>query len=63
MLDYTPEIESLTSEDLLSIVLAMVAPAESDPLQELGLRFDASGPRPSSTAGRRTRGARRLPAR
>ena len=41
MLDYTPEIESLTSEELLSLVLATVAPAESDPLHELGLRFDA----------------------
>lgn len=41
MLDYTSEIESLTSEELLSIVLSMVAPSESDPLHEHGLRFDA----------------------
>lgn len=36
-----PDIERLTSEELLSIVLSMVAPAESDPLHEYGLRFDA----------------------
>ena len=41
MLEYVPEIESLTSEELLSIVLAIVAPAESDPRQEYGLRFEA----------------------
>ena len=39
--EYTPEIESLASEELLSIVLAMVAPAESDPAREYGLRFEA----------------------
>jgi len=41
MAEYAPDIESLGSEELLSIVLAMVAPAESDPLHEYGLRFDA----------------------
>jgi len=41
MLDYTSEIENLTSEELLSIVLSMVAPCEHDPLHEHGLRFDA----------------------
>jgi hypothetical protein len=41
MLDHIPEIESLTSEELLSIVLSMVAPTECDPLNEYGLRFDA----------------------
>ena len=35
------DVESLANEELLSIVLAMVAPAESDPLHEYGLRFDA----------------------
>lgn len=41
MAEYIPDVESLTSEELLSIVLAMVAPAESDPMQEFGLRFEA----------------------
>ena len=41
MAEYTPDIESLKSEELLSIVLSMVAPIESDPLQEHGLRFEA----------------------
>jgi hypothetical protein len=41
MLEYIPEIESLTSEELLSIVLAIVAPVESDPCHEYGLRFEA----------------------
>jgi len=41
MVEYTPDIERLTSEELLSVVLAMVAPAESDPMHEYGLRFDA----------------------
>lgn len=40
-MDHFPEVEELTSEELLSIVLSMVAPAESDPLNEHGLRFDA----------------------
>jgi hypothetical protein len=39
--DHIPEIEKLTSEELLSIVLAIVAPSESDPLHEQALRFDA----------------------
>lgn len=41
MMDCTPDIENLTSEELLSIVLSMVAPSESDPLHEHGLRYDA----------------------
>jgi len=41
MAEYTPDVESLKSEELLSIVLSMVAPIESDPLQEQGLRFEA----------------------
>jgi hypothetical protein len=41
MLDHTPDIETLTSEELLSIVLSTVAPSESDPLHEHGLRFHA----------------------
>ena len=41
MLDHTSDIEDLTSEELLSIVLSMVAPCESDPLHEHGLRYDA----------------------
>ena len=41
MAEYTPDIESLKSEELLSIVLSMVAPIESDPLQEHGLRCEA----------------------
>ncbi len=41
MAEYIPDVESLASEDLLSIVLAMVAPAESDPMQEFGARFEA----------------------
>jgi hypothetical protein len=41
MYDHDPDIERLTSEELLSIVLSMVAPAESDPDEEYGLRFDA----------------------
>ena len=41
MAEYTPDIESLKSEELLSIVLSMVAPTESDPLHEHGLRFEA----------------------
>ncbi len=40
-MDHFPEIEELTSEELLSIVLSIVAPAECDPLHECGLRFDA----------------------
>jgi hypothetical protein len=39
--DHAPDIERLTSEELLSIVLSMVAPAESDPMHEYCLRFDA----------------------
>jgi hypothetical protein len=41
MAEHIPDIESLASEELLSIVLSMVAPAESDPQHEYGLRFDA----------------------
>jgi len=41
MVEYTPDIERLTSEELLSVVLAMVAPTEADPMHERGLRFDA----------------------
>ena len=41
MAENCPDVESLASEELLSIVLAMVAPAESDPLHEYCLRFDA----------------------
>ncbi len=41
MAEYLPDIESLKSEELLSIVLSMVAPTESDPLHEHGLRFEA----------------------
>ena len=41
MAEYIPDVERLTSEELLSIVLAMVAPAEADPMQEFGLRFEA----------------------
>jgi len=41
MAEYTPDIESLKSEELLSIVLSMVAPTECDPLHEHGLRFEA----------------------
>ena len=41
MYEHDPDIERLTSEELLSIVLSMVAPAESDPEHEYCLRFDA----------------------
>ena len=41
MNEHDPDIERLTSEELLSIVLSMVAPAESDPMHEYCLRFDA----------------------
>ena len=41
MAENVPDIESRASEELLSMVLSMVAPAESDPLHEYGLRFDA----------------------
>ncbi len=41
MTDHSPDIERLTSEELLSMILAMVAPAETDPAHEYGLRFDA----------------------
>jgi hypothetical protein len=41
MTEYHPDIERLPSEELLSIVLSMVAPAESDPMNEYCLRFDA----------------------
>lgn len=36
-----PDIENLACEDLLSIVLSVVAPSETDPAHEHGLRFDA----------------------
>jgi hypothetical protein len=39
--EYAPDIECLTSEELLSVILAMVAPAETDPHHECGLRFHA----------------------
>ena len=41
MIDHAPDIECLTSEELLSVILAMVAPAETDPQHECGLRFHA----------------------
>jgi hypothetical protein len=41
MAESIPDIESRASEELLSMVLSMVAPAASDPMQEYGLRFDA----------------------
>jgi hypothetical protein len=41
MRDCTPEIEHLTSEELLSMVLSMVAPSAADPLHEHCLRHDA----------------------
>lgn len=41
MAEYIPDIESLPSEELLSMVLSTVAPVESDPMHEYGLRFDA----------------------
>jgi hypothetical protein len=41
MLDCASDIENLTSEELLSIVLSIVAPSESDPLHEHCLRYDA----------------------
>ena len=41
MFDDIPDVESLTSEELLSIILSTVAPAEADSDHEYGLRFDA----------------------
>jgi len=41
MVEFSPDIERMTSEELLSVVLAMVAPTEADPMHERGLRFDA----------------------
>jgi hypothetical protein len=39
--EYMPDIECLTSEELLSVILAMVAPVETDSRHECGLRYDA----------------------
>jgi hypothetical protein len=41
MLDCTADIENLTNEELLALVLSMVAPSEADPFHEHCLRFDA----------------------
>ena len=41
MNDHDPDVERLTSEELLSIVLSTVAPVEADPMHEYCLRFDA----------------------